>query len=138
HERSCLRQLVHRESDVSQMSLGSFVARLSQGEFSFVAIPVFPSRAFRHSAAYVHARAHLARPEDLRGKRVGVAEYQLTANVWLRGILEDDHGVRPSEIHWLSGGLEEPGRREKVSIPLPADVTVEPIPKDEPLSGRPS
>jgi len=133
-EEIFFRQLVHQEFDVSEMSLGSFVAGLSQGEFPFVAIPVFPSRAFRHSAAYVHARANLARPEDLRGKRVGVAEYQLTANVWLRGILEDDHGVRPSEIHWFSGGLEEPGRREKVSIPLPADVTVEPIPKDETLS----
>jgi len=133
-EEIFFRQLVHQEFDVSEMSLGSFVAGLSQREFPFVAIPVFPSRAFRHSAAYVHARANLARPEDLRGKRVGVAEYQLTANVWLRGILEDDHGVRPSEIQWFSGGLEEPGRREKVSIPLPADVTVEPIPKDETLS----
>src|SRR2546428_13090970 len=105
------------------MSRSSSYAGLSQVTSPSVAIPVFPSRAFRHSAAYVHARANVARPEDLRGKRVGVAEYQLTANVWLRGILEDDHGVRPSEIHWFSGGLEEPGRRAKVSIPLPADVT---------------
>src|SRR5438309_6633855 len=128
------RQLVHQECDASEMSLGSFVAGLSRGEFPFVAVPVFPSRAFRHSAAYVNAGAGVARPADLRGKRVGVAEYQLTANVWLRGILQDDFGVHPRELRWFSGGLEEPGRREKVSFPLPPDVKVEPIPPDETLS----
>ena len=133
-EEIFFRQLVHQEFDASEMSLGSFVAGLSHGELPFVAIPVFPSRAFRHSAAYVHADAGIAKPADLRGKRVGVAEYQLTANVWLRGILEDDFAVQPRELRWYSGGLEEPGRREKVAFPLPADVTVEPIPKDETLS----
>ena len=133
-EEIFFRQLVHQEFDASEMSLGSFVAGLSHGEFPFVAIPVFPSRAFRHSAAYVHADAGIAKPADLRGKRVGVAEYQLTANVWLRGILQDDFGLQPRELRWYSGGLEEPGRREKVAFPLPADVSVEPIPKDETLS----
>ena len=134
-EEIFFRQLVHAEFDASEMSLGSYVLGRGRAEPApFVAIPVFPSRAFRHSSVYVHAGAGIDRPEDLRGKRVGVAEYQLTANVWLRGIIEDDHGVRPSEIQWFTGGLEQPGRREKSAVRLPADVRVEAIGEGRTLS----
>jgi 4,5-dihydroxyphthalate decarboxylase len=133
-EEIFFRQMVHREFDVSELSLGSYVAGLHRNA-GFIAIPVFPSRAFRHSAIYVNAGAGIAKPEDLRGKRVGVAEYQLTANVWVRGILEDEHGVHPRDIQWLTGGLEELGRREKVALRLPGDVRIEPIPEGETLSG---
>ncbi len=84
-EEIFFRQLVYQEFDVSEMSLGSYVASIAHGDGGLVAIPVFPSRAFRHSAAYVHTGAGISCPEELRGKRVGVAEYALTANVWLRG-----------------------------------------------------
>jgi 4,5-dihydroxyphthalate decarboxylase len=128
------RQIVHHEFDVSEMSLGSYITGLSRGELPFVAIPIFPSRAFRHSSAYVNTDAGIASPADLRGKRVGVGEYQLTANVWLRGILQEEHGVPPGEMRWFVGGLEQAGRRGKQSLALPADVRIEEIPADETLS----
>ena len=129
------RQLVHSEFDLSEMSLGSYVTAVSRGDQRFVAIPVFPSRAFRHSGAYVNVDAGIHRPADLTGKRVGVAEYQLTANVWVRGILEDEYGVRPSDVRWFMGGLEQTGRRGKQDLPLPAEIRIEQIPARETLSG---
>lgn len=134
-EEIFFRQAVHREFDVSELSLATYTNLLSRGDTTFVAIPIFPSRAFRHSGIFVRSAAGIERPEDLRGKRVGLSEYQLTANVWIRGILEDDHGVRPSEIEWSTGGLEEPGRREKVKLPLPPEIRVAPIPDGQTLSG---
>ncbi len=128
------RQIVHREFDVSEMSLGSYVTGLARGDLPFMAIPVFPSRAFRHSGAYVNVDAGIATPSDLGGKCVGVGEYQLTANVWLRGILQEEHNVRPSELRWYVGGLEQAGRRAKQTLSLPSDVHIEPIPEDETLS----
>ncbi|HEV8655876.1 MAG TPA: ABC transporter substrate-binding protein [Candidatus Limnocylindria bacterium] len=129
------RQVVHHEFDASEMSLGSYVTGLAQGTAPFVAIPIFPSRAFRHSGAYVNVDAGIERPEDLRGNRVGVAEYQLTANVWLRGILEDEYGVRPSEVRWFIGGLDEAGRRLKQTLVLPPEIHLEAISSDDTLSG---
>ncbi len=128
------RMLIHGEFDVSEMSLGSYVAGRARGDFPFIAIPVFPSRVFRHSAAYVNVDAGIERPEDLKGKRVGIPEYQMTATIWLRGILEDDYGVRPADLHWLAGGQEHPGRREKVALTLPPEVRLERIPEDRTLS----
>ena len=128
------RQAVHGEFDASELSLGSYVNLLSRGDARYIAIPIFPSRAFRHSGVFVNAQGRIDRPEDLRGKRVGLSEYQLTANVWIRGILEDDHGVHPREIRWYTGGLEEPGRREKIPFELPSDVRVEAIGEGKTLS----
>jgi 4,5-dihydroxyphthalate decarboxylase len=128
------RMLMHQEFDVAEMSLGSYVAGRARGDFPFVAIPVFPSREFRHSAIYVHVDAGIHRPEDLKDKRVGIPEYQMTATIWQRGMLEDDYGVRPSDVRWLAGGLEHPGRREKVPLALPPDVHLERIPEDQTLS----
>jgi len=133
-EEIFFRQLVYQEFDVSEMSLGSYVASIAHGDGGLVAIPVFPSRAFRHSAAYVHTGAGISCPEDLRGKRVGVAEYALTANVWLRGILEDEHGVHPRDVRWFQGGLDDPGRREKSRLPLATDVRIEELPEGETLT----
>jgi 4,5-dihydroxyphthalate decarboxylase len=89
---------------------------------------------FRHSAAYVNVDAGIHRPADLAGKRVGVPEYQMTATVWLRGILQDDYGLRPSDVRWFAGGQEHAGRREKVRLVLPPDVRLEPIPEGRTLS----
>jgi 4,5-dihydroxyphthalate decarboxylase len=128
------RMLMHREFDAAEMSLGSYVAGCARGDFPFVAIPAFVSRMFRHSAAYVNVDAGIRRPADLAGKRVGVPEYQMTATVWLRGILQDDYGLKPSDVHWLVGGQEHAGRREKVRLALPPDVRLEPIPEGRTLS----
>jgi 4,5-dihydroxyphthalate decarboxylase len=128
------RMLMHHEFDVAEMSLGSYVAGRARGDLPFIAIPAFVSRMFRHSAAYINVDSGIRRPEDLKGKRVGIPEYQMTATVWLRGILQTDYGVKPSDLHWYSGGQEHPGRREKVPLTLPPDVRIERIPEDRTLS----
>jgi 4,5-dihydroxyphthalate decarboxylase len=96
-------------------------------------VPAFVSRAFRHTSIYVRTD-RIKKPADLKGKKVGVPEYQLTANVWARAILEDDHGVKPSDIHWIRGGLEEAGRIEKISISLTKDVRLDNAPAGRTLS----
>jgi 4,5-dihydroxyphthalate decarboxylase len=97
------RMLNHGEFDVSEMSLSSYTILRSEGDTRFIAIPVFPSRVFRHSAVYLRADSKIAAPADLKGKRVGVADYQMTAAVWARGFLSDDYGVKPEDIHWVIG-----------------------------------
>jgi 4,5-dihydroxyphthalate decarboxylase len=121
------RQLRHLEFDASELSMSSLLIRRGRGVDDLVPIPVFLSRTFRHSCVYVNADAGITQPEDLVGKRVGVPEYQMTAAVWARGILEDDFGVRPESVEWFQGGLEQPGRlpQEPVS---PHGVSISMIP----------
>jgi 4,5-dihydroxyphthalate decarboxylase len=107
--------------------------KTAQGSCPYVGVPAFVSRAFRHTAIYVRTD-RIKKPSDLKGKKIGVPEYQLTANVWARAILEDDHGVKPSDIHWIRGGLEEAGRPEKIAITLPKDVRLENAPEGRTLS----
>jgi 4,5-dihydroxyphthalate decarboxylase len=133
-EETFFRMLRHREFDVAEMSLSSYVLSLFTPERPFVAIPVFPSRFFRHSCIYVHAGSGINEPKDLIGKKVGNPEYQMTAPVWIRGILADEHGVPVSSATYYSGGLEQPGRSEKMTLDLPASIRVERIPADKTLS----
>ena len=126
-EETFWRQLRHREFDVSEMSFSSYLLSVARGSALFIALPVFTSRFFRHSCVYINARKGIARPEDLRGKIVGVPEYQMTAAVWLRGIMQHFYGVHPSEIHWRTGGLEKPGREEKLPLNLPDSIECLPI-----------
>lgn len=105
------RMLRHLEFDVSELSLAGYAVRVGRGINDLVAIPVFLSRSFRHNIIYVNADAGIDAPEQLAGKRVGVPEYQITAAVWARGLLEDEHGVRPEDIEWHQGGLETWGRK---------------------------
>ena len=128
------RMLMHHEYDCSEMSLGSYVAGRARGDLPFVAIPTFPSRMFRHAAIYVHTGARIERPEELKGKRVGVPEYQMTAATWVRGILQDDYGVRTSDVTWVCGGLERGGPREKIPLALPAEIRLERIPDEATLA----
>ena len=97
------RMLNHGEFDCSEMSLSSYTILRSEGDARFIAIPVFPSRVFRHSAVYLRADSKIEKPQDLKGKRVGVADYQMTAAVWVRGFLSSDYGVRPEDINWVIG-----------------------------------
>jgi 4,5-dihydroxyphthalate decarboxylase len=131
-EETFFRMARFREFDVSELSLGSYVVSLRRGDRLFVAIPVFPSRSFRHSGIYV--RDGIERPEDLRGGRVGVAEYQLTANIWIRGILSEHHGVSVRDVTYVTGGLEDPRRVEKLALDLPDEIRVEPAPPGTTLS----
>ena len=132
-EEIFFRALRSAEFDVCELSLSSFTVNTARGQSPYVGVPVFPSRAFRHSSIFVRTD-RVSSPGDLRGKRVGVPEYQLTANVWARAILEDDHGVRPADVTWVRGGLNEPGRVEKVSLSLPADIRIEEAPAGDTLS----
>lgn len=135
-EEIFFRALRNAEFDVCELSLSSFTVKTAQGNCPYVGIPAFVSRAFRHTSIYINSDCGIEKPEDLKGRRVGVPEYQLTACVWARAILEDDHGVMPADLHWLYGGIEEAGgRAEKVALLLPKEVTLQPIPGDRTLSG---
>ena len=127
------RMTRHGEFDAAEMSFSSYLLRRSRGDDALVAIPVFTSRYFRHSYVFVNARAGIERPRDLRGKRIGVPEYQMTAAVWIRGFLEDDYGVRPTDCSWFRGGQEQRGRVEKLSIEIPG-LDLRPIGPDQTLS----
>jgi 4,5-dihydroxyphthalate decarboxylase len=126
-EETFFRMLRYREFDCSEMSLSSYVASLNSDEPPFIAIPAFPSRFFRHSCIFVSTASGIRKPEDLKGRRVGVPEYQMTAPVWIRGILSDDHGVTVTDVEHFSGGEEEPGRDEKIKLNLPGAIRVRPI-----------
>jgi 4,5-dihydroxyphthalate decarboxylase len=133
-EEVFFRMLRHREFDVAELSLSSYVMTLFDPDPPFVALPVFPSRQFRHGAIYVNAEAGVRDPADLAGRVVGVPEYQITAAVWIRGILAERHGLPVAAPLYRTGGLEQPGRHEKIALSLPPDVRVEPIGPDQTLS----
>jgi 4,5-dihydroxyphthalate decarboxylase len=133
-EETFFRMARHREFDVAEMSLSSYTVSLSKPERPFVAIPVFPSRMFRHGFIYTSAKSGIKEPKDLIGKRIGTPEYQLTAPVWIRGILQDEYGIDPASVQYLTGGLFDPGREEKIALNLPAKFKVSAIPATKTLS----
>jgi 4,5-dihydroxyphthalate decarboxylase len=121
------------EWHASELSFGKTVALLAQHDAQIVPIPVFPSRAFRHSAIYVAPKSPLKAPKDLEGKRVGVPEWAQTAGIYVRGLLQHEYGVSLAAIDWFQAGLREPGRGEKVALQLPAGIRLTPVP-DKSLS----
>lgn len=133
-EETFFRMLRYHEFDAAEMSLSSYTVSRFAAEPPFVAIPVFPSRFFRHSCIYVNANSGIREPKDLIGKRIGTPEYQMTAPVWIRGILSDEYGVKVTASKFLTGGEEEPGRPEKLKLNLPPEIDVKPIPADRTLS----
>jgi len=133
-EEVFFRAFRNGEFDVTELSISSYILSLSKGECPYVAIPAFVSRSFRHSGFYIRTDRGIARPEDLRGKRIGVPEYQMTAIVWMRGILKEEYGVDPLEIEWYSGGQEEPGRDERTPLTLTNGVKINRIAPGKTLS----
>lgn len=133
-EETFFRMLRHREFDVAEMSLSSYTLSLFQENPPFVAIPVFPSRYFRHSCIYIHAGSGINEPKDLIGKRIGTPEWQMTAPVWIRGILNDEYGVSVTSQFYFTGGEQEPGRPEKIPVSLPPEFRVQPIGPAQTLS----
>ncbi len=97
------RMLQYREFDVAEMSLSNYSMLVAGGNSPFIAIPVFPSRVFRHGYFFVNTAKGIAKPADLKGKRGGVPEYSMTAAVYMRGLLEHEYGVKPGDIEWLQG-----------------------------------
>ena len=132
-EEIFFRAFRHAEFDICELSLSSFTIKTAQGNAPYVGVPAFVSRAFRHTSLYVRTD-RIKKPADLKGKKIGLPEYQLTANVWARAILEDDYGVKPSDIHWVRGGIEDAARPEKISITLPYDVKLEDAPRGKSIS----
>ncbi len=119
------RTMKYEEFDASELSMGAFLTAAARGRRSFIAIPAFPSRTFRQRCIFVNTASGVQRPEDLRGKRMGVPEYSMTAAVWLRGMFEHEYGVRPAEISWVQAGEEHPGRKDRVDFEMPAGVSLE-------------
>jgi len=119
------RMMKYEEFDASELSMGAFLTAASRGRRPFVAIPVFPSRTFRHRCIFVNTDSGVKRVEDLCGKRMGVPEYSMTAAVWLRGMFQHEYGILPSEIHWVQAGEEHPGRKDRVDFEMPAAVRLE-------------
>jgi len=133
-EETFFRMLRYGEFDVAEMSLSSYTVSLSRDPQRFVALPVFMSRSFRHNCIFVSTKSGIEKPSDLAGKRIGVPEYQMTAPVWIRGILEDEYGVDASSPTYFTGGEEQPGRDEKLKLDLPPKIKIQPIPSDKTLS----
>ena len=133
-EETFFRMLRHREFEVAEMSLSSYTVSLFSEARPFIAIPIFPSRFFRHSCIYVNAASGIKEPKDLIGKRIGNPEYQMTAPAWIRGILQDEYDVPVDSVTYFTGGEEEPGRPEKLKLNLPPNIKVERIGGQQTLS----
>ncbi|HYF20873.1 MAG TPA: ABC transporter substrate-binding protein [Ramlibacter sp.] len=132
-EEMFFRAMRSRDFDVTELSFSSYLVKHANGDCPYIAVPVFLSRAFRHTSIYVR-KDRVRTPQDLRGRRIGVPEYQLTAIVWARAILQDDFGVKPSDVTWVRGGIDTPGRPEKIPLRLPPDVRLEQAPEGRTIS----
>jgi 4,5-dihydroxyphthalate decarboxylase len=132
-EEMFFRAMRSRDFDITELSFSSYLVKHSRGDCPYIAVPVFLSRAFRHTSIYVR-KDRIHSPQDLKGKRIGVPEYQLTAIVWARSILQDDYGISPEDVTWVRGGIDTPGRPEKIKLDLPAGVKIESAPEGKTIS----
>lgn len=126
-EEMFFRAMRSQDFDICELSFSSYMVKTAKGDCPYIAVPVFLSRAFRHTSIWVR-KDRIGKPEDLKGKRVGLPEYQLTANVWARAILQDDFGVKPSDMVFVRGGIDTPGRPEKIKLQLPPDIQISDAP----------
>lgn len=122
------RMLDQRAFDISELSLASYAALKARGNCPFIAIPVPVSKFFRHSCIYVRADAGIREPRDLKGKRVGTTQYGSTAATWIKGMLQDDYGLRASDMHWFMGGLTTPTQSPLIPLDLPPSIQLELLP----------
>jgi 4,5-dihydroxyphthalate decarboxylase len=134
-EEAFHRAFRYQEFDVTEISMSSHMMTTARGDNAYIAVPAFLSRVFRQSGIYVRTDRGINTPADLKGRKIGVPEYQITANVWIRGILQDEYGVKPGDILWRRGGVEEPGRGERAPITLDSSIDLQQIPDDKTLSG---
>lgn len=126
------RSLKFAEFDVCELSFGKYISLISQGDTTFSAIPVFPSRVFRQSSGYVLRDGPVKSVADLRGRRVGLPEWAQTAAVYSRGFLTAQYGLQLTDVEWVQAGVNDAGREEKVELKLPRGVKLEPV-KDKSL-----
>lgn len=121
-EEILFRFPVFREWDVSEMSMGQYISIRSQDNPSIVAIPVFVSRAFRHSMIYVRDDRTIRDPENLKGKRIGISNWTQTATIYVRGLLVHQADVLLDSVEWVQGGVNEPRRIDNINVKLPPGV----------------
>ncbi|MCU1578692.1 MAG: transporter substrate-binding protein [Rhodoglobus sp.] len=133
-EEIFFRMLRYREFDAAEMSLSAYVLSLAEEDRPFVAIPVFPSRLFRHSAIYLNTAAGIDTPANLAGRRIGLPTYEMTAAVWIRGILQERYGVASDSPTYVVGGLHDAEREQLARLDLPANIRVEPLRPDRTLA----
>ena len=133
-EETFFRMLRNQEFDAAELSLSSYTVSLFREQKNFIAIPVFPSRFFRHSCVYVNAKSGIREPKDLIGRKIGNPEYQMTAPVWIRGILQDEYGVPVDSQTYYQGGEESPNRPEKLKLDLPPNISVAQISERDTLA----
>ena len=133
-EEAFQRAFLNEDFDITELSASSAIVAVARGQNKYIALPIFLSRAFRHSAFYIRTDRNIRVPQDLRGKIVGVPEYQMTAALWARGVLSDEFGVLPQDIRWRNGGLNVPGRGERVPIKLPDSIELQAVPATHTLS----
>lgn len=132
-EEIFFRAFRNAEFDICELSLSSSTVKTAMGNFPYVGVPAFVSRAFRHTSLYVRTD-RIKKPQDLKGKKIGLPEYQLTANVWARALLQDDFGVKPSDVTWVRGGIEDADRPEKIALKLPPEIRLEAAPEGKSIS----
>ena len=133
-EELFFRAFRYHDFDIAELSFNSYLMTTSRDLCPYVAIPAFVSRHFRHSSIFVRTDRNIRSPKDLKGKLVGLPEYQQTANVWMRGIFKDEYGIDPADIHWRTGGQDEPGRDERTPLKLGGGVDLQPIGPDKTLT----
>ena len=121
------------EFDVTELSMSSHIITSERQMSPYVGLPIFVSRMFRHSAIYIRTDRGIMEPADLRRKVLGVPEYQMTAALWVRGMLSDVYAVKAEQISWRTGGLLQPGRREKFGLTFEKPFDIRPIPSDQTL-----
>ncbi len=129
------RAFRHAEFDVAELSLSTHLLMTARGDARYIGIPAFVSRSFRHSAIYIRTDRGIDSPADLKGRTIGVPDFQQTAGVWVRGMMADEYGVKPSDVTWRTGGLDQTGRTTRVPLKLPPELSVEPIGATQTLSG---
>ncbi|RDU98183.1 ABC transporter substrate-binding protein [Trinickia dinghuensis] len=128
------RAFRHAEFDISELSLGTHLLTTARAASHYIGVPVFLSRAFRHSAVYIRGDRGIDSADALKGRRIGVPDFQQTAGIWVRGMLADEYGIGNRDVRWVIGGLEQTGRAARVPYTLPSDIQVEPIAPDQTLS----
>ncbi len=129
------RAFREQEFEVCELSLGTHLVMAGNSQSPYVGVPAFLSRVFRHSAVYIRKDRGINSPADLKGRKIGLPDYQQTAALWVRGMLSDEYGVKPTDVAWRAGGLEQPGRTARTPITLPASIDHQDIPADKTLSG---
>ena len=129
-EETFFRFIKYQEWDVSEVSFAKALSLVSQDNPWLVLIPVFPSRAFRHSSIYIRKNSGITKPEDLAGKRIGIPEWAQTASIYSRGLLAHEYGVDLRSIEWFQAGVNDAGRKEKVALQLPDGIRYQAMPNN--------